>query len=230
MNSNTISSLLSQLSIQNLNVIDATIPKSAYVQIDLSAANPDLKTFDTSSSKAWETYIINYLKIHNKQVAFGGYLEKRNLYNRSPYFASQTEVEQRNIHLGLDLWCPAETPVLACFEGVIHSFKNNTNFGDYGPTIILEHKIETKTFYTLYGHLSLDSLDSLKVGEKVSQGETLAYLGEASVNGDYAPHLHFQIIKDLQGNTGDYPGVCSLNDLEFYKGNTLDPVSVLRLD
>lgn len=229
MNSTTTTSFLSQWTGQHLNVIDASIPKSDYIAIDLSKANQDLNTFDIASSSAWEEYITNYLKSHKKQVAFGGYLETRNLYNRSAYFSAQAEAEQRNIHIGLDLWCPANTAVLACFEGVIHSFKNNTNFGDYGPTIILEHNINNQTFYTLYGHLSEVSIGNLKVGDSVAQGETIAYLGEASVNGDYAPHLHFQIIKDIQNKVGDYPGVCCLNDLEFYKSNTINPEPILGL-
>jgi hypothetical protein len=50
------------------------------------------------------------------------------------------------------------------------------------------------------------------------------------VNGDYAAHLHFQIIKDLQGFVVDYPGVCSKQDLEFYEGNCLDLEVLLRLE
>ena len=229
MNSTTPSSFLSQWTGQALNVIDASIPKSDYIAIDLSKANQDLNTFDVASSSAWEIYMTNYLKSHNKQVAFGGYLETRNLYNRSAYFSAQAETEQRNIHIGLDLWCPANTAVLACFEGTIHSFNNNTNFGDYGPTIILKHNSNNETFYTLYGHLSEASIANLKVGDTVAQGETIAHLGEATVNGDYAPHLHFQIIKDIQGKTGDYPGVCCLNTLAFYKSNTVDPGPILGL-
>ncbi|RAJ12966.1 peptidoglycan DD-metalloendopeptidase family protein [Olleya aquimaris] len=230
MNSKTLSLILSQSTTKDLHVIDASIPKSDYISIDLSQSNPALDTFDNSSSKAWDTYITNYLNTHNKQVAFGGYLERRNLYNRSAYFASKSQAEQRNIHLGLDLWCPVDTPVLACFDGTIHSFKNNTNFGDYGPTLILQHKINEVTFYSLYGHLSVASLLNLKVGQKVHQGDTIAYLGDASVNGDYAPHLHFQIIKDIQDYVGDYPGVCSLNNLEFFKQNTINPEVVLGLE
>ncbi|WGD34073.1 peptidoglycan DD-metalloendopeptidase family protein [Olleya sp. YS] len=230
MNSKTLSLILSQYTSKNLYVIDASIPKSDYISIDLSQSNPALDTFDNSSSKAWDTYITNYLNTHNKQVAFGGYLERRNLYNRSAYFASQSQAEQRNIHLGLDLWCPADTPVLACFDGTIHSFKNNTNFGDYGPTLVLQHKINEVAFYTLYGHLSVASILNLKVGKMVQQGDTIAYLGDASVNGDYAPHLHFQIIIDIQDYVGDYPGVCSLNDLEFFKQNTINPEVVLGLE
>ena len=49
------------------------------------------------------------------------------------------------------------------------------------------------------------------------------------VNGDYPPHLHFQIINDLQGNFGDYLGVCSANELDFYKENCPDPNLILKL-
>ncbi|WP_313791525.1 peptidoglycan DD-metalloendopeptidase family protein [Lacinutrix neustonica] len=134
------------------------------------------------------------------------------------------------MHLGLDLWTNAGTAVLAAFDGEIYSFKDNTNFGDYGPTIILKHAINTIEFYTLYGHLSRESIANLNVGTVLKQGETLGYLGKAEVNGDYAPHLHFQIIKDLQGNSGDYPGVSSSGDLEFYKDNCPNPEVVLGLE
>ena len=214
---------------EEIFVLGDSISIDDYVAIDLSKQNEDLKLFDVSSSKAWEIYINNYLEKANKKVAYGGYLEHRNLYDRSDYFSSQTEEAQRNIHLGLDLWCPAGTDILAAFNGVIHSFNDNTNFGDYGPTIILEHSLGNDKFYTLYGHLSRASIKNIKVDQSVKQGDIIAQLGDAKVNGDYAPHLHFQIIKDLQGKEGDYPGVCSAKELEFYKQNTIDPKPILGL-
>ena len=228
MNSTQLKSFLATLT-KEVFVIDASISKTDYTPIDLSQANTALDTIDSSSSKAWDIYITNYLKTKNKKVAFGGYLERRGIYNRSAYFNNQNPETERNIHLGLDLWIEAGTSVLAAFKGEVHSFKDNTNFGDYGPTIILKHKLYSIEFYTLYGHLSRESLSNLKVGEQIAQGDTIGYLGKAEVNGDYAPHLHFQIIKDLQGNFGDYPGVCSKIDLEFYKANTVNPEAVLKL-
>lgn len=228
MNSTQLKSFLATLT-KEVFVIDPSISKTDYTPIDLSQANTTLDTIDSSSSKAWDIYITNYLKTKNKKVAFGGYLERRGIYNRSAYFNNQNPETERNIHLGLDLWVEAGTSVLAAFNGEIHSFKDNTNFGDYGPTIILKHHLDGFVFYTLYGHLSRESLIGLKVGAKVNHGEVIAYLGKAEVNGDYAPHLHFQIIKDLQGNIGDYPGVASLKDLEFYKENIFNPEVVLGL-
>jgi len=205
---------------------------NSYISIDLSHQNTALKKIKLNSSKSLSEYINNYLKIHSKKIAFGGYLEKREIYNRSSHFNpqnTQNTENQRNIHLGIDLWCEANTPVLAALNGVIHSFKNNIAYGDYGPTIILEHRIDGITFFTLYGHLSLDSITNIKVGTEVKAGEIIGYLGTSEVNGDYPPHLHFQIINDLQGNFGDYPGVCSANELDFYKENCPDPNLILKL-
>lgn len=217
-------------------LIHPGVSHNAYMLLDLSIHNKELDNVDVSSSKALEIYIWNHLKTNNAKVAFGGYLEHRGIYNRSDYFKkSQTErsrspKQERNIHLGLDLWVEAGTAIYAPLDGKIHSFKNNTNYGDYGPTIILEHSIESKTFFTLYGHLSLESIKKLEIGVDVKQGQQIATLGTADVNGDYAPHLHFQIIKDIQDNKGDYPGVSNQLDLDFYKSNCPNPNLLLKLD
>ena len=127
------------------------------------------------------------------------------------------------------MWCNANTPVYTPLDATVHSFKNNTHFGDYGPTIILKHHINNVEFYTLYGHLSLGSIENLKVNQVFKQGQQIANLGDTEVNGDYPPHLHFQIIKDLQGYLGDYPGVCNKTDLDFYLNNCPDPNLLLKL-
>lgn len=220
---------LEQLSIENVVVIDESISKNDYVGIDISNKNEELKTFDVSSADEWEKYITSYLEKNNAKVAYGGYLEVRNLYDRSSHFKNQLKHQQRNIHLGIDLWCTKNTKVLAALDGEIHSFKNNDNYGDYGPTIILKHQVKNHIFYSLYGHLSIESIKNIKVGEHFKQGETIGFLGDSSVNGDYAPHLHFQFIKDLEGNFGDYPGVSAKGNLEFYKENCPNPNILLKL-
>lgn len=214
--------------IDNIKVIDASIGYGDYVPIDLSSTNEKLAALDLTDAAAFENYIENYLSANNAKVAYGGYLEIRNLYKRSTVFKND-KTDGRNIHIGLDLWIKAGTPVLAALDGKIHSFQNNTALGDYGPTIILEHEIEGQKFYTLYGHLSLESLENKSIGQFVKQAETIATLGSTPINGDYAPHLHFQVILDMEGKTGDYPGVCSKSDLEFYKANCPDPNILLKI-
>ena len=210
-------------------VIDSEFVREDYIAIDLSAANVDLNTINVSSSSAFEVYIKEYIAQNRGKVAYGGYNEARAIYSRSSHFNQHEPETERNIHLGLDLWIEANTPIFAPLNGTIHSFKNNTNHGDYGPTIILKHNIEGFEFFTLYGHLSLASIDNLQVGVEVKQGEQIATLGTAKVNGDYPPHLHFQVIKDIQDFVGDYPGVSNQLDLEFYKTNCPDPNLLLGL-
>ncbi|MDB4289596.1 peptidoglycan DD-metalloendopeptidase family protein [Flavobacteriaceae bacterium] len=220
---------LFELSQTPVRVIAPSVDFSAYVPIDLSKDNKALEDFDTSCSQSWMAYINQYLHDLNKSVAFGGYLETRSIYTRSTHFETNNALESRNIHLGVDLWCAAETPVLAAFDGVVHSFQDNTNHGDYGPTIVLKHCINGVTFYTLYGHLSKSSIKTLYKNTQIIKEQVIGYLGDAAVNGDYAPHLHFQIIKNIADYEGDYPGVSSQKDLDFYSANCPDPNLVLKL-
>ncbi|MEZ7498593.1 peptidoglycan DD-metalloendopeptidase family protein [Flavobacterium sp. Arc3] len=213
---------------QNVKVIADSITLNQYVALDLSVLNYNLREQSMADSADFEKYIENYLTSNNSKVAYGGYNEERNLYKRSTIF-KDIETEERNMHIGLDLWIKAGTPILAALEGKIHSFNFNAGFGDYGPTIILEHHIENQTFYTLYGHLSLDSLDNLAVGTVYKKGQQIGLLGDAAVNGDYSPHLHFQIIDNIGANSGDYPGVCTKSDLDFYLNNCPDPNLLLKI-
>jgi hypothetical protein len=113
MNSEEFNQFLKTLSVAPLPVINHDFPREKYIKIDISEKNKDLLNFDISSSKEWEKYIDLYLKKYEKTVAYGGYLEKRNLYDRSDYFKNLEENEKRNIHLGIDLWCKEDTKVIA---------------------------------------------------------------------------------------------------------------------
>lgn len=214
--------------IQNVKVIDDSIDHADYVALDLSSSNRELSKIDIKCAVSFEEFIEDHLTFNNAKIAFGGYNEERNIYQRSTVFKDD-KTDERNVHIGLDLWIKAGTPVLAALDGTVHSHKYNAGFGDYGPTIILEHQLEDQTFYTLYGHLSLGSLANIEIGTAFKKGQQLATLGDSSVNGDYAPHLHFQVIENIADNFGDYPGVCSKNELPFYLENCPDPNLLLKI-
>lgn len=216
------------LDLKDIKVIDSIIPYSEYTPLDLSATNLELNQLNISDAAEFEAYIEHLLSKNKSKVAYGGYNEIRNLYKRSTVF-NDSNTEERNIHIALDLWIKAGTPVLAALDGKVHSFQFNDNLGDYGPTIILKHQLEKRIFYTLYGHLSLESIESIKVGDFFAKGQQLATLGNSTVNGNYAPHLHFQIIKDIDGNFGDYPGVCSSSKLSYYLENCPNPNLILKI-
>ncbi|WP_396183730.1 peptidoglycan DD-metalloendopeptidase family protein [Flavobacterium sp.] len=215
--------------IKNVKVIDASIPYETYISLDLSVQSKQMSKFSPKTAEDYSQFLNKYLYKNKAKVAYGGYLEKRNLYERSTIFNEQS-TEVRNIHIGLDLWIAAGTSVLAALEGTVHSFQNNTNLGDYGPTIILQHTLNNCQFYTLYGHLALESIALLHIGQPVKQGDKIAELGNSSVNGDYAPHLHFQIIKNIGDYFGDYPGVCSEKDLDYFKENCPNPNLLLKIN
>lgn len=207
-----------------ISIIDG-LKKSDFIPIDLSVDNKELSDIDFSEPQICEKYIYDFLANNNGKVAYGGYFEIRNLYNHNTIF--NNEQKPRNIHLGIDFWTPENTEIIIPFDGVVHSFANNDKAGDYGPTIILKHQFNYAVFYSLYGHLSYTSIENLKEGTVFKKGEVLAKIGGDNINGGYAPHLHFQIIKDLQDYIGDYPGVSSIEDLDFFKINCPNPLHYL---
>jgi len=111
----------------------------------------------------------------------------------------------------------------------VHSFQFNDHFGDYGATIILEHQLDGLAIHSLYGHLSLASLSGLKEGQFIANGERFAEFGIPEENGHWPPHLHFQLIFDMQGLKGDYPGVCCYSQRAAYLANCPDPNDILAL-
>lgn len=208
-------------------ILDKKILLDEYCRLDLSISNGEIRTLDIADYRHCQNYIDSVLEKNKAKVAYGGYLEKRNLYSSKSNFSD--DGNPRNIHLGIDFWAKEGTDVIAPLDGEVHSFQNNSTSGDYGPTIILQHRHGKSTFHTLYGHLSLQSLKDLYVGKKFRIGEVLATLGTPEINVNYAPHLHFQVIRDMQGKTGDYPGVCTEKDLEYYSRNCPDPDHLLKM-
>lgn len=154
------------------------------------------------------------------RAAWGGYGERRELYTGSDLFTGE---EPRVIHLGIDVWTNAGTPLAAPLDAAVHSFADNDTFGDYGATIILDHG----DFHTLYGHLARRSLADLHVGREIAAGTVFAWLGERQENGGWPPHLHFQKILDMQGRQGDFPGAATEAEREAWLRNCPDPTALL---
>jgi murein DD-endopeptidase MepM/ murein hydrolase activator NlpD len=181
--------------------------------ISLSVNNPVLQSFDVSQYDNLEQYINAFLTVHRAKIAFGGYGEERAIYQADQYTAVE---EPRCIHLGVDLWAAAHTKIHAPLDAKIHSFQYNDKPLDYGATIILEHAFEDLHFYTLYGHLTMDSLQGLEKGQAIPQGTPFTEIGQRFENGSWVPHLHFQIILGMLGNEGDFIGVSTKKDWTYY--------------
>ncbi|MEJ7766716.1 MAG: peptidoglycan DD-metalloendopeptidase family protein [Chitinophagaceae bacterium] len=205
--------------------------KEKLMKINLTASNPDLTTNVIQDTALFTAYIESTLKAKRCKWGIGGYNEHRTIYNRSRVFdALHALDEPRRLHLGIDIWGPAGTPVFAPLGGMIHSFAFNNNFGDYGATIILLHQLDGFAFYTLYGHMSLRDIQQLNEGGYVIRGQEIGHFGERHENGQWPPHLHFQVIFDIGMNEGDYPGVCRYSEREKYLENCPDPDYILQMN
>lgn len=147
-----------------------------------------------------------------------GYLEERSFYNTKRFERTiNGTTEYRNIHLGTDFWIPERTPIHSIFDAEVVISHHNDFHKDYGPLLVLKHEIEDTIFYTLYGHLSKDSLALSPKGKKLKAGDLLAYIGNEEENGHWLPHLHFQLIADLLEETENYNGVAFPSEIEKWK-------------
>ncbi|MFD0763388.1 peptidoglycan DD-metalloendopeptidase family protein [Mucilaginibacter lutimaris] len=207
-------------------VVDFDVKSDKLYPLDLTAANTELTPKLVADTEAFSRWINKKLSDNNARYGIGGYMEHRTIYNRSPLF--NTDDEPRRLHLGLDIWGDAGTPVYAPLDGTVHSFADNDNFGDYGPTIMLQHNLDGLTLCSLYGHLNRTSLANLQVGQAISKNQQIATFGNAAENGHWPPHLHFQLMLNIGDAKGDYPGVGQYSRRAEYLANIPDPELILQ--
>ncbi len=210
--------------------------KDRLYRFDFTNKNTELLPSQIADTEQFANYINAKLKEHQCRYGIGGYNEHRTLYARSKHFDQlpsahgKKDGESRRLHLGVDIWGPVGTKIMSPLDAIVHSFAFNNNDSDYGATIILTHNIDGASFYTLYGHLSLNSLKNLQQGKRIRKGEVFTEFGMRFENGNWPPHLHFQIIKDMQGWEGDYPGVCNYAEKEKWLSNCPDPDLILDMN
>src|SRR5262249_46344695 len=164
-------------------------------------------------------------------VGVGRYDEPR-LFYTSPLFgdALHPTNERRTVHLGIDLFVEPGTSLHAPLDDIVHTVANNAAALDYGPVVILEHKTgEGDGFFTLYGHLSVETLEKLQVGQALARGEEFGRIGAPHENGGWAPHVHFQIILDLLELGENFPGVARSSERDIWTSFSPDPNLLLGI-
>lgn len=208
------------------SIVSFPLTAPLVAKLDISLNNPAVATADIRDNAVLSSLVTQSLAQGGARYGIGGYNEKRGWYARGEQFSQGEEV--RSIHLGVDIWAPAETPVFSPYDAIVHSAKDNDLYGDYGPTVILEHDLNGVVFYTLYGHLSRESLRDKAPGKHIPKGGQVGTLGAPPINGDWPPHLHFQVITDMLGKVGDYPGVAAESQREYFLALCPDPNEILR--
>jgi len=160
-------------------------------------------------------------KIRELIWAVGRYNE----YRPDMYTASQYK-DERNIHMGIDIWCPAGTPLYLFYDGTVAYKRDNNQQGNYGPTIITRHLLNEKTLYALWGHLSRPSLERVETDRELTKGSIIGYTGEEHENGGWVPHLHLQLSFNDPGEA-DMPGVVAPQNLKEALKTYPDPRIIL---
>jgi len=221
-----LQNFLSDSKNQITKVVDFDPSNDQLLPLDFTANNNELTPEILADTVIFSQWVSDKLIANNARYGIGGYNEHRTIYSRSEHF--DTVEEPRRLHLGIDIWGPAETPIYNFYEATVHSFKFNDNFGDYGATIILQYQLADLVVYGLYGHLSLASLSGLAKGQIIPAGKQFATFGVKEENGYWPPHLHFQLIFDMQGMQGDYPGVCQFSKRDIFLANCPDAALILK--
>ena len=98
-------------------------------------------------------------------------------------------LEEWVTHTGIDIEGETSEIVKAAADGTITAIKNDPRFG---TTIIISHDNGYETRYA-----NLLTTEFVKVGEKVSQGQTIGTIGNSAVFEIMEkPHLHFELLKN----------------------------------
>lgn len=199
---------------------DASNDRAMHIQLsDIPSLSAEVINDIDRFSNAMQEYRVS----NNAKYLYGGYREKRVIYHQHHLFNQ----DKRDIHLGVDVWCEPGVPVYAPLGGMIHSFAYNGHPGDYGGTVVMLHQLETLSFYIVYGHLSMESLTKLSVGNYLIRGSQIGVIGDVKENGGWPPHLHIQVTADMEHREGDFPGVCHESQLEHFLGICPDPTVLL---
>jgi murein DD-endopeptidase MepM/ murein hydrolase activator NlpD len=182
------------------------------IVLDLSAGSLALgEPLDNIDVQHFGQLIDERLQRDGAVLAYGRWGERRALYNNDNFGTSNEE--RRTIHMGVDVFCAAGTAVCTPLDGVVEIVANNEQELDYGPLLVVRHTApDRQAFFTLYGHLGPDCLVDRRPGEALRAGDRIATVGAPPGNGNWPPHLHFQLILDLLDLGRNFPGVARASE------------------
>lgn len=215
-----------------LSQLFPTVNRSKVHALDLSVSSKWLgHQQDFEDVPFFDFRIKRLLEEHPDRVPAGGYLEPRTVYTSPEYDrVGNYGKESRTIHLGVDFWLPEGTVVHTVMDGEVVIAENNKGDKEYGGLVVLKHQAKAFSFYTLYGHLSPTSILGLVMGQKLQKGDRIGCLGSTAENGNWSPHLHFQVMLSLLGNKKDFPGVAYYRELDTWKSICPDPNALFKLE
>jgi len=200
--------------------------------LDTSISSPYISVVEDYDVERMCRGLNRALEDSNTTTGIGRYDEYRLIY-QSEAFNDMTG-HKRTLHLGIDIFQPAGSNVYCPLDATVFSVADNNEEFDYGGTVILKHKVTCETygqltFFTLYGHLSPDSFSELKVGAVIAAGSLVGCMGRPDENGNWPPHVHFQIVTDMLDEVSTFVGVGSHAHRNVWLSLCPDPNLILRL-
>jgi murein DD-endopeptidase MepM/ murein hydrolase activator NlpD len=90
----------------------------------------------------------------------------------------------KKFHNGVDFRAPMGSPIMAGGDGVVEKISWETGYGKY---VRIRHD---GGYETTYAHISATPSD-LRVGERVTQGQVIAYVGSTGYS--TGPHLYYEL-------------------------------------
>lgn len=102
-------------------------------------------------------------------------------------YRSTVYVNGQGLHFGVDFAAQCGTPVVAIGDGIVKEI--DSAYHGAGPhNLMIDHP---NGYASFYGHLL--ARPTLRVGQAVRQGETVALTGDPDLTCTSRPHLHLEI-------------------------------------
>ncbi|KQV16308.1 4-aminobutyrate aminotransferase [Rhizobium sp. Root1203] len=210
-------------------IIRPTVKQPKVATFDFSEAAIETEGWEGLNSAAAENLISARILKEGADFGIGLYGENRAIY-KGDAFETTVASQRRSVHLGIDIFAPAHEPIHAPFGGTVAFLNDDAVQFGFGPTVLLEHKTNGgDIFWTLYGHLSRDRWATLSIGQAIAKGEAFAAFGTPEENGQWSPHLHFQIVTDHLGLEARMHGVGVAAQWQIWREISPDPSVVFGL-
>ncbi len=210
-------------------IIKAPLVDAPCHSLSVQGSSVPQNPFDLDKAEA---SVIGCEKFTENDIWLGFYNEPRLIYTDLAFRKGRYKASnRRTVHLGVDVFAPATTPIHAPLDSVVCVVKNRTTHLDYGGMVILQHATPNgEHFYSLYGHLNPEVCDALQLGQKLKAGDVFAQLGSSEQNGGWAPHLHLQLAMGIDGLESDWPGVADPDERAFWNAMCPNPAALLNLN
>lgn len=159
---------------------------------------------------------------------YGGWMEDRSIIWSDTYLKDTGAF----LHLGIDITVPAGTLVHAVASGEILHVGTDVPFvGGWGGHVVQRIVYQGKSCALIYAHLGTIQATEKTVWEK---GSEIGAVGDKDENGHWSPHLHVQIVRDIEGVTDwqrflddEIDGYGKVVDIADWARRCPDPTSLI---